>query len=248
MLARSGRLPTGGDYAYEVKWDGFRAIVFHGAELGVCCHRSLTIFHPSEVRARWEVLGVYDRANGDIGKLTKDVLDLDLDAQITARRTFAHDRLLEELGLLLERERQAKAGARPDARRRRAGRDHDWNADLHGSTSSAPAPDCMKAVRLLDKSTIDTGKKMASNATFNLAAQLLAADLSIKAGALTCPSAVSAVTDAQTLLAAVHFNGITHDKLGSAQTVQANTDARLDAALRLRFGRCPPPSPKPRPF
>jgi ATP-dependent DNA ligase len=27
MLARSGRLPTSGDYAYEVKWDCFRAIV-----------------------------------------------------------------------------------------------------------------------------------------------------------------------------------------------------------------------------
>lgn len=27
MLARSGRLPTSGDYSYEVKWDGFRAIV-----------------------------------------------------------------------------------------------------------------------------------------------------------------------------------------------------------------------------
>jgi hypothetical protein len=27
MLARSGRLPTSGDYAYEVKWDGFRAVV-----------------------------------------------------------------------------------------------------------------------------------------------------------------------------------------------------------------------------
>ena len=27
MLARSGRLPTSGDYAYEVKWDGFRGIV-----------------------------------------------------------------------------------------------------------------------------------------------------------------------------------------------------------------------------
>jgi ATP-dependent DNA ligase len=27
MLARSGRLPTSGDYACEVKWDGFRAIV-----------------------------------------------------------------------------------------------------------------------------------------------------------------------------------------------------------------------------
>jgi hypothetical protein len=27
MLARSGPLPTRGDFSYEVKWDGFRAIV-----------------------------------------------------------------------------------------------------------------------------------------------------------------------------------------------------------------------------
>jgi ATP-dependent DNA ligase len=27
MFARSGQLPTSGDYAYEVKWDGFRAVV-----------------------------------------------------------------------------------------------------------------------------------------------------------------------------------------------------------------------------
>ena len=27
MFVRSGRLPVGGDYAYEVKWDGLRAIV-----------------------------------------------------------------------------------------------------------------------------------------------------------------------------------------------------------------------------
>ena len=27
MLARSGRLPTHGDWAFEVKWDGFRALV-----------------------------------------------------------------------------------------------------------------------------------------------------------------------------------------------------------------------------
>ena len=27
MLARSGRVPMSGDYAFEVKWDGFRAIV-----------------------------------------------------------------------------------------------------------------------------------------------------------------------------------------------------------------------------
>jgi hypothetical protein len=34
MLARSGRLLTSGDYAYDVKWDGFRAIV--STEGGVC--------------------------------------------------------------------------------------------------------------------------------------------------------------------------------------------------------------------
>jgi ATP-dependent DNA ligase len=33
MLARSGRLPTGGDFAYEVKWDGFLSIVDPGREL-----------------------------------------------------------------------------------------------------------------------------------------------------------------------------------------------------------------------
>jgi ATP-dependent DNA ligase len=27
MLAKSGRLPTSGDYAFEVKWDGVRALV-----------------------------------------------------------------------------------------------------------------------------------------------------------------------------------------------------------------------------
>ena len=27
MLARSGTLPTRGRWAYEVKWDGFRALV-----------------------------------------------------------------------------------------------------------------------------------------------------------------------------------------------------------------------------
>jgi hypothetical protein len=94
---------------------------------------------------------------------------------------------------------------------------------LHGSTSTPnTAPDCLKAVRLLDKSTINTGKKMASDPAFNLAAQLLAAELNIKAGALICPSAISAVNDAQTLLAAVHFNGISHAKLSSAEATQAN--------------------------
>jgi hypothetical protein len=88
-------------------------------------------------------------------------------------------------------------------------------------TLTLHAGDCLKAVRLLDKSTVDAGKKMASDPAFALAAQLLAATLNIVAGAGSCPAAVTAINDAQTLLASIHFNGITHDKLSAAQATQA---------------------------
>jgi bifunctional non-homologous end joining protein LigD len=39
MLARSGPLPTSGDYAYELKWDGFLAIVSTEGELRVRSRR-----------------------------------------------------------------------------------------------------------------------------------------------------------------------------------------------------------------
>jgi bifunctional non-homologous end joining protein LigD len=39
MLARSGQLPTSGDYAYEVKWDGFRAIIATDPGLRVLSRR-----------------------------------------------------------------------------------------------------------------------------------------------------------------------------------------------------------------
>jgi bifunctional non-homologous end joining protein LigD len=39
MLARPGRLPTSGGYAYEVKWDGFRAIVSTQGSLRVRSRR-----------------------------------------------------------------------------------------------------------------------------------------------------------------------------------------------------------------
>jgi bifunctional non-homologous end joining protein LigD len=35
MLAHSGRLPTSADFVYEVKWDGFRAIVSTEGQLPV---------------------------------------------------------------------------------------------------------------------------------------------------------------------------------------------------------------------
>ncbi len=39
MLARSGPLPTRGDWAYEVKWDGFRALVSTEGRLRVRSRR-----------------------------------------------------------------------------------------------------------------------------------------------------------------------------------------------------------------
>src|SRR3954466_14685603 len=39
MLARSGSLPTRGRWAFEVKWDGFRAIVRAGADFRVRSRR-----------------------------------------------------------------------------------------------------------------------------------------------------------------------------------------------------------------
>lgn len=53
--------------------------------------------------------------------------------------------------------------------------------------------------------------------------QLRAARLNIVAGAGSCTAAVNAINDGQTLLASIRFNGITHDKLSSAQSTQANS-------------------------
>lgn len=82
---------------------------------------------------------------------------------------------------------------------------------------------CTEAVRILDKSTVTTGKKMSSDPAFSLAAQLLAAKLNVQAGAGVCPAAVAAINDAQALLDAVDFDGNTHKKLTAAQASQANS-------------------------
>jgi hypothetical protein len=59
MLARSGALPTRGRWAYEVKWDGFRAIVRAGDAYRVRSRRGwdMTALVP-ELRALPD--GVYD--------------------------------------------------------------------------------------------------------------------------------------------------------------------------------------------
>jgi hypothetical protein len=84
---------------------------------------------------------------------------------------------------------------------------------------------CAPAYSILNKSTIDTGVKMANDPAFNLAAQLLAAKLSIARNAGTCSAASTAVTNAYNLLSAVNFTGMSTWKNGmsSAQRSQANT-------------------------
>jgi hypothetical protein len=101
---------------------------------------------------------------------------------------------------------------------------------LYGSiTTPDKAIDCLKAVNLLNKSTVNTGKKMASDAAFNMAAQLLAAKLNFVAGATQCAAATTAVSQAQSLLATIKFDGVNHDKMSASQTTQANTlGATLD--------------------
>ena len=69
--------------------------------------------------------------------------------------------------------------------------------------------DCQTAVEILDKSNVNTGKKMASDAAYELAAQLLAARFNLAAGAETCSAVQTAVVDGQNLLAnnPINFNG-----------------------------------------
>jgi hypothetical protein len=67
--------------------------------------------------------------------------------------------------------------------------------------------DCEIAVEVLDKSDYVTGKSMANDAAYNMAAQLLGAQLNLSAGAETCPEIVAAVNEGQALLALIGFEG-----------------------------------------
>ncbi len=67
---------------------------------------------------------------------------------------------------------------------------------------------CEDAVSILDKSEVNAdGEKMAKDAAYGLAAQLLAAKLNVQAGAAVPLNVLAAIADAQTLLEAIHFDG-----------------------------------------
>jgi hypothetical protein len=94
---------------------------------------------------------------------------------------------------------------------------HDANADPN------IASDCQAAVRLLNKSRVDNGKKMSSDPAFNFAAQYLAYKLNIAAGANSgCSAANGAATSGQSILVAITFNGSTHTNISKTQASQLN--------------------------
>jgi Prealbumin-like fold domain len=94
---------------------------------------------------------------------------------------------------------------------------------IHGSTATPDkAPDCSYAVNLVNKSTRDGKKKMASDPAFNMAAQLIAAELNYAAGAGKQPAVTTYITRAVLLLGKYQFNGLTHTTISSADTATMN--------------------------
>ena len=91
------------------------------------------------------------------------------------------------------------------------------------SITSKPAPDCAKAVNLLNKSTIDGKKKMASDPLFNMTAQLVAAELNRFMGAGISGTTIVNIDRAVLLNGKYKFDGLTYSPtLTAADTNLAN--------------------------
>ena len=60
MLARSGALPTRGEYAYELKWDGFRALLSTEGRLRIRSRRGWDMTPLLPELASFPVFGTFD--------------------------------------------------------------------------------------------------------------------------------------------------------------------------------------------
>jgi hypothetical protein len=87
------------------------------------------------------------------------------------------------------------------------------------------AGDCANAVSLLNKTPIG-GKKASSDPAFNLAAQLIAAELNYAAGAGQSGAVTLAITQAVLLLGKYNFNGSTHTSISKADATTMNSLAK----------------------
>jgi hypothetical protein len=93
-----------------------------------------------------------------------------------------------------------------------------------GDITGTPPLTCQQAVNLLGKSDMNSGKKLASDPAYNLAAQFIAARLNYAAGAGQCPAATTAIASAQTLLDDINFTGTGNYKnMSAAQKTLANS-------------------------
>jgi hypothetical protein len=86
-----------------------------------------------------------------------------------------------------------------------------------------PAPDCSRAVNLLNKSTSDGKKKMASDPLFNMTAQLIGAELNRFMGAGISGTTIINIDRAVLLNGKYKFDGLTYSpKLTTADANTAN--------------------------
>ena len=110
-----------------------------------------------------------------------------------------HDRLLEELGLVRPRATRSLCSTR-----RSGGRGSDRYSDRQRSPQRAG--DCLKAVRFLDKSTIDSRKKLASDPAFKWPRNFLRRNSTLlRRRILPCRGHCD--QQRQALLAVIDFNG-----------------------------------------
>lgn len=104
-----------------------------------------------------------------------------------------------------------------------------WIGDLEVD-HCAQAYDLMSKMDKAHNTTILDGKKRASDAAFNAAAQLMAYRLNIAADAGSCTAADDAATRVQNKLAYIDFNGNTHDAMtATMKTALNNLEQKLDS-------------------
>ncbi len=122
-----------------------------------------------------------------------------------------------------------------------------WYLIIKGNPASTannirPAPDCLIAENLLDKTTVDGKKKMSSDPLFNMTAQLIAAELNRFMGAGINGTTIMNIDRAVLLNGKYKFNGLTYTpKLTTADANTANCLAtQLDNYNNGRpVGLCP---------
>jgi hypothetical protein len=121
------------------------------------------------------------------------------------------------------------------------GQTYELDKNLPVGVGNATLSTCKDGVSILNKSDLLTGKKMASDPAYNLAAQYLAAALNYHVGALRCLASDTAVNSSQALLQTINFlgTGTYANKMTALQASTANTlSSFLDGYNNNNVGWC----------